>query len=365
MFWNLFKIEDNWVLFFDLFSKNNNGDSIRPIAEQLRKLHPEYKFFFVTKKKGKYKNKAIDMADEVLVEKSFRLKYILSKCKYVISSMGFPEGGRKKRGQIFVQVWHGSPIKKIYLSRDKNNPKYQKYVKQFRSTDIFCSQGNIQTKNLAKSFDLSPNCFLDSGYPRNDILFNYSQEFKDNLKKHLGLPKNKKVILYCPTWRRYDYKAVLPFDLNKMKQNLGNDYVLLLRSHVGKHVWVDENNHPVNIYDNEFSFNGSDYQEATHLYVVADMLITDYSSAVFDFALTRKPQILYVYDYDEYEKNFGLFYDYAKFSPFPVCKNETDLINAIKNYSVSKEDYEKFVQEYVEYEQGNAVEKILKKILEK
>ena len=91
-------------------------------------------------------------------------------------------------------------------------------------------------------------------------------------------------------------------DLKRLKNELSDEYVILIRSHVGKHSWVDENNNPVNIFDSEFSFDGSLYPEVTHLYLISDVLITDYSSSMWDFSLMYKPCFLYTPDLDEYNK---------------------------------------------------------------
>lgn len=362
MIWNLFKIEKNWVMFFDLFSKNNNGDSIRPIAKRLRELHPEFKFFFVTKRNGKYKNKTVEMADDTLIEKSLKFKYVLSKCKYVISPMGFPKC-EKKKGQIFVQTWHGNPLKKIYLSRNKNDKKSISYAKQFSKTDIFCSQSEYNKQNLKEALNISEKVFINSGLPRNDILFNADEKFKVDLKEKLKLPKNKKIILYCPTWRRHDYKATLPFDLSEMKRRLGNDYIMLIRSHVGKHQWVNNQNNVIDIFDNEFSFDGGIHPEVSELFTITDIMVSDYSSAIFDFAITKKPIILYAYDLDKYKKEFNLYFDINTFSPFPVCKTQEQLIHSILDYPKIKIEYENFIKSHITNEDGNATEKVIDAML--
>lgn len=353
----LLKIEENWVVFFDLFSKNGNGDSIRPIAEELKKRRPDMKFFFCDKKKKRLKY--IEMADEIITEKTLRFKYVCSKAKYIISPMGFPDGGKKRDGQIFVQTWHGSPIKKLYLSRDKNKKKYKKYARQFENTDVFTMQGQKTAELLQEALNLPEKCFLNCGLPRNDVLYKADDEFKTRLKQKLGLPLDKKIIFYCPTWKRYDYKTILPFDIDYLKRDLQDEYVLLIRSHVGLHQWVDENNNPVNIFDNEFVFNGGTYPEVTHLYLISDILISDYSSAIFDFALTRKPEILYIYDYEEYKNEFGLYFDYEKSLPFPKAKNQEELLVAIKNCNTDKDCCEKFVEQYLEYENGTATKQVV------
>ncbi len=354
------KIDKNLVLFFDLFSKNNNGDSIRPIAELLRKKHPEMKFVFCTSKKNL--NSKIDLADEIVIEKTLKYYYTCLRAKYIISPMGFPKI-KKRKGQVFVQTWHGSPLKKLYLSKDKENQSYKKYAKPFEQTDIFCSQANIHNKNLKEALNLKDEQIFNTGLPRNDILFNYSEEFKTELKKKLNLPLDKKTIFYCPTWRRADRKAMLPFDLSLIKKNFENEYVILIRSHVGKHKWVDENDNPVELFDNKFSFDGGQYPEATHLYLISDILITDYSSAIFDFAITQKPMILYAYDRKEYEKEFGLYFNYEKLAPCDICKNSISLVESIKDienfYKKYGEKYKQFKNLYLEAEKGNASEKVI------
>lgn len=358
----LFKIEENWVVFFDLFSKNGNGDSIRPIAEELKKRRPDMKFFFCDKKKHRLKH--IDMADEIITEKTLRFKYICSKAKYIVSPMGFPNGGKKRKGQIFVQTWHGSPIKKLYLSRHPNNKKFIKHVKQYKHTDYFCLQGEVFRKLLMEAFNLKSNQFIESGIPRNTVLLTKpTLEEIDTIKTNLGLSKDKKIILYAPTWKRYDYKAVLPFDIEYLKEQLSNEYILIIRSHVGKHQWVNSKLEQVNIFDNEFCFDGSIAEDATTLYKVADITISDYSSVIFDFGLLKKPQILYIYDYEEYKKEFGLYFDYKDFTPFKKAKTQEDLVYEIKHYSVSDEEYNKFLEKYCNYENTKASIKIIDKML--
>lgn len=354
-FISLIPIRKNWIIMYDTFSKNGNGDSIRPIAEELKRNYSNFKLFFVSEYK-----RDIDLADEVLILNSNRYNYVLNRAKYLISPMDLPE--EKRKNQIWVMTYHGSPIKKLYLSRDENNIDYINYVKPFKYVDFYCDQGSIQADIITEAFNLEKNQLLNCGLPRNDILFKNDLNFKKNLRLQLGLPFDKKIILYCPTWRRYDYKCPIPFDIDCLRKYLQNEYVILMRSHVGKHTWVDKNNNPIKIFDNKFIFDGGQYPEVTSLYTISDILISDYSSAIFDFAITRKPQILYIYDYEKYKKEFGLYFDYKDFSPFPKVKNEEEIISSIKNYPDISQEYEQFINNYLTYENGNATDKILEKI---
>ena len=365
---SFFKIKQNWCLFYDVFSRNGNGDSIRPIAIELRKRCPNMKFIFVAKRGM---SRDIDMADEVVIEKSLRFKFISRLAKFIVSPMGFPNKGDKRKGQYLIQTWHGTPLKKLYLSKDKNNASYRRYAKQFFNTNIFCISCDFAREAFKEALNLKDNQFIESGLPRNDVLNKNvdTQSLKDSIKKSLGLPMDKKVIFYCPTWRRYDYKALLPFNLNTLKKELSNDYVILIRSHVGKHKWIDEKNKPVEIFDNVFSFNGGDWPEATELYLIADILVSDYSSSIFDFAITRKPQIMYAYDVAEYTNEFGLYFDYADFVAFPVAKNTEEFVESIKDIdnfdSKYGKQYADFIDKFCTFEKGDATQQVVNYIVEK
>jgi CDP-glycerol glycerophosphotransferase len=305
------------------------------------------------------------MADEIITENTLKFKYVCSCAKYIVSPMGFPNKGRKRKGQILVQTFHGSFTKKVYLGRDKNNKKFQRFTKMFKNTDIICTQCPTFIPMWIESYGLPENVKCSHGSPRNDVLFQKKddKEFKENLKKELGLPLDKKIILYCPTWRRYDYKAILPFDIEYLRKELSDEYVLLMRSHVGKHTWVDNNLKPVEIYDNKFCFNGCNYVETTHLYLIADMMISDYSSAIWDFAITKKPQILYIYDFDKFKEEFKLHFDYKETFPFPQPRNQEELVQSIKNYSCSEVAYEALLDKFLCYETGSATKELVDMML--
>ncbi|MBR6388546.1 MAG: CDP-glycerol glycerophosphotransferase family protein [Opitutales bacterium] len=365
------KLEENWVLFYDMFSKNHCGDSTAPIAEKLRAARPDLKFFFVKKRGEKIE---IPLADEIADEDSWKLRYVLAKAKFVVSPMGYPFRGVKRSGQVFVQTWHGTPLKKLYLSRDKTLPHNKRYARRFRNTDVFCVSCEFAKEAFKEALELNDSQFIKSGLPRNDLLCpaRDNQKLIEKIKSELGLPASKKIILYCPTWRKYGNRAgaTLPFDLEKMKKELGGEYAVLIRSHVGKQAWVDAKGKPANIFDGEFSFDGGSWGEATQLYLIADIMVSDYSSAVFDFAITQKPQIMYAYDLEEYKKEFGLYLDYERdFAAFPVAKTEGELISAVKNIGnfggQYGEKYRAFKEKFCAYEKGDATGQVVNYILSK
>ena len=352
------KLNDNWVIFYDLFSKNGNGDSIRPIAEELRKQRPDMKFFFVSKTL-----KYIDMADEIIKPHTLRFNYVMYKAKYLLSPMGFPKKN-KREGQVWVQTWHGTPLKKLYLSRE-DTQKFRKDVKQYEKADFFCISCDFCKTAFSEAMLIKEEQFLPSGLPRNDILSNYDENLINSVKEELKLPKDKKVLFYCPTWRRYDFKAVLPFDMQKMREALGDEYCLLIRSHAGKHQWVDCNDNPVDVEDGKFCFNVANYPDISHLYLVSDIHITDYSSSMFDYGILERPQIFYAYDLAQYEKEFQLYFDYKDVICGDMPVNTDELIDAVKNLQPDYEKIKAFKNRFCTYEKGDAAKKVIEAMLAK
>src|SRR5699024_7950338 len=157
-------------------------------------------------------------------------------------------------------------------------------------------------------------------YPRNDIFFNHDQEkYVSKIKNKLQLPKDKKVILYAPTFRddqtskNNKFLFDINLDLHQMQERLGNDYILLLRMHV-----VISNKIKIDPYLQNFVKNVSNYPDIQELSLMADVLITDYSSIMFDFANTKKPIVFYTYDFDNYRNNLrGFYMDFENEAPGP------------------------------------------------
>src|SRR5699024_6582047 len=151
--------------------------------------------------------------------------------------------------------------------------------------------------------------FIESGYPRNDIL--YTKNTADDIvaiKQKLGIPTEKKVILYAPTWRddefygKGKYKFTLALDLQKMQARLGDEYIVLLRMHYFIAAQMD-------VSDVQgFAYDVSDYQDIGELYLISDMLMTDYSSVFFDYAHLKRPILFYTYDLDKYRRQITTFY---------------------------------------------------------
>ncbi|MDG2658797.1 CDP-glycerol glycerophosphotransferase family protein, partial [Vibrio parahaemolyticus] len=209
----------------------------------------------------------------------------MARAQYWVTNSRMPLWLPKPRHTTYVQTWHGTPLKK--LARDMNEvympgtttEKYKmNFQREVRNWDYLLSPNTYSTKIFQRAFQFEKNV-IESGYPRNDFLYvNNNCKKIDELKKKSGLPLDKKIILYAPTWRddqfytKGRYKLDLQLDLNLLQKKLGSDYIILLRMH-----YLIAEQFDLEPYSG-FVYDFSHYSDINELYILADLLITDYSS---------------------------------------------------------------------------------------
>ena len=269
-----------------------------------------------------------------------------------------------RKRNLAVHTWHGTVLKWGY-GHEKKNPVLAFYRKLIPkdSRSIRCIQTENEIDVCVETFKAAPDTFLRCGLPRNDCLLNYTEEHKREIKRSLGIPENKKVILYMPTFRAYvqdenhEYCIKPPINVEKWKTMLGDQYVLLIRTH-----YMISN--ALNLVEDSFIHDVSKYEPLSDLYVLADILISDYSSCMFDFSILEKPIRCFGYDYDEYIETSGLVYDLPTILPRGVMKDEDEVIASIVNidYATDCELTRVFKSKYAEYFHGDASKRIVDEI---
>ena len=202
---------------------------------------------------------------------------------------------------------------------------------------------------------------LKFGYPRTDELFNVDRNKVEAIKRELGLPLDKKVILYTPTWRKMG-AFDMEMDIEKMREALSDEYILLVRLH---HLCAPGDAVEV---DNKFAFDLHSYRCVEDLYLISDILITDYSQVMFDYALLNKPMLFFTYDLEDYRDNLrGLYVDIEKEVPGPLVFNTDEIIDCVNNIDSvltdNKDRIEAFKQKYLTYEVGNSCEQIVNYVM--
>lgn len=279
-----------------------------------------------------------------------------AKAKYWVTNSRIPNEIKKHPDQIYIQCWHGTPLKKLGLdienytgTKISTKDLHHNYKVDAQRYSYLVSPSNFFNEKITSAFGLKDigkdNIFIEKGYPRNDFLYEFTEEDCERIKENLNIPRNKKVILYAPTWREnqhepgvgYTYDLGLNFDI--LQKELEDEYVILFRAH-----YFISNAFNFEKY-NGFIINASNHDDINELYIVSDMLITDYSSVFFDYANLSRPIIFYMYDFEEYKNKMRDFYLSVKDLPGPIVKDEINLLKEINKLGtdfVYDEKYEKF-----------------------
>ncbi len=363
-------IRTDWVFIESFFGKSYS-DSPKYLYEYLQKTRgDQYKYIWVLNKKspalaktGKHKTCKMN---------SLRYVYYASRCGYRIFNVRQPGWNKKRPGVVFLETWHGTPLKKLAFDMDDITSASQNHKTMFyqhgREWNYLVSANRFSTDVFERAFVFDRNKILEYGYPRNDILYAPNKdEIAAEVKKELGIPEGKRVILYAPTWRDnqfYDkgkYKFTLAMDLDRMKEEFGDDSVILLRTHYYIADILD-----LSGYEG-FVYNGSQYEDVSRLYLASDICITDYSSVFFDFANLKRPILFFVYDFEEYASEIrGMYMDMEKELPGPILHDNDALIAALHNMDAITETYqdryEQFYERFCSVDDGHASERIIEKV---
>ena len=312
------KIDDKLV-YFQTFSGRGYSDSPKAIYEYMMQAseYKDYHFVWSFRDPDKFKSLKNDRT-KIVKYRSRADNRALRIAKYWIVNYRMLDHQYPRKEQTYVQCWHGTPLKRLgYDIKEGDNvmnslsevkEKYRTDAKKFSyilspspfTTEVFASAWNlIETGQTDK--------ILEVGYPRNDRLVNAGDIERKEIRKNLGV-EGKKVILYAPTWRDnqhtsgtgYTYKTEVDFD--KLRRELGDEYVILFRAH-----YLIANSFDFDKYKG-FIFDVSQYSDINDLYIASDLLVTDYSSVFFDYANLHKPVVFYMYDLEDYAGEIRGFY---------------------------------------------------------
>lgn len=289
--------------------------------------------------------------------------HYLATAKYFVNNVNFETGYVKREGQIEIQTMHGTPLKTLGLDVKEDFPTEQsqaQYIEKNKRWDYLLVQGDFMANKAYSCYRFEKE-ILRLGYPRTDVLFDNSPEKIRELKLQLGLPLDKKIIIYVPTWRVKN-KFDMMLDLNRLKQKLGDEYIFLVRIH---HLSSSGYTVPA---DGEFIFDFTNYKTVEDLYLISDILITDYSSVMFDFALLDRPMLFFTYDLEDYRDNLrGIYVDIEKEAPGPLLFNTDEVISAIENIDTQlaecSDKIAAFKQKYLNYENGNSCKNIVEAVM--
>ncbi|GEN58048.1 hypothetical protein GCM10012290_20990 [Halolactibacillus alkaliphilus] len=327
---------------FESFHGKQFSDNPRAIYEYIQKNHSSnFKLLWAIDRRSS------ELLKDNRITSVKRLSpmwvYHMATAKYWITNTRLPFWVPKIAEIKYVQTWHGTPLKKLGIDiadvkmPGTNTDNYkQSFLKDADKWDYLISQNAFSTEQFQRAFNYNGK-ILECGYPRNDYLINNDNSDYINILKHcLGVDPFKKIIMYAPTWRDDEfidighYKFNLQLELDLLKSNLKNDFMILIRAH-----YLIAENLDLNDFEG-FAINVSEYEDIRDLYLVSDMLITDYSSVIFDYSLLERPIVLYAYDLEKYQYNLRGFYLDIEKLPFPICRTTEEVSNLIMSTDFNK-----------------------------
>jgi len=371
---------DEKLMLFETFSGRNYSDSPKAIYLEMlnNKKYKDYKFVWIFNKPENYSFLEKNRNTKVVKFGSDAFFRAYAEAKYWIVNSRISDFLIKREGQIFIQCWHGTPLKRLAYDIKVEGANAMNNLQDLRNSysndamnyDYFISPSKFCTEVFTSAFNLKAlrkeDTLIETGYPRNDFLYSHKKTDVEKIKKNIGIPKGKKIILYAPTWRDNQHRADIGYtyklglNIDKLQKELAKDYIILFRTHLFVANTFDFNKYEGFIYDL------SKYDDISDLYIISDLLITDYSSVFFDFANLKRPILFYMYDLEEYKNKLRDFYIDLEELPGPIIEKEDILIKEIKNVENNKEKhskkYNQFNEKFNYLDDANASKRVIEVI---
>ena len=324
-------------------------------------LHPNKVVYWLSKDGDKGR---IREQDKVVYPKGFWFLYHLLTAGVIVDNDGFKSYIPIRKKQLYINTWHGAGLFKSAYGgvRSKEEVEYSEKINKLNKGNIklLLTTSEAWTRVNARFRFNYQGEMLESGYPRNDLFFRNNEGVAQKVKNSLQIKPEEKIVVFAPTFRggllnRIDGECIvdgLNVDklINSLEKKFGGKFRFVYRGHHAAH--------GVSITNGVDATNYIDMQE---LMVAADVFISDYSSCLWDFSLTKKPCLIFGPDFDEYIVNPGFESDYKEW-PFPIAKSNEELEKAVLSFDEKKymNDVVEYLRRYGSYENGHAAEKVVR-----
>ncbi|WP_413471461.1 CDP-glycerol glycerophosphotransferase family protein [Streptomyces sp. MB09-02B] len=362
------------------------SDSPRAIYEEMRRQGLDFEAVW------SYTGRPEGFPADATLVRRWSLPYLraLARAEFWIDNQSFPLKLTKRPGTTYLQTWHGSALKRMGFDEPgwklKSRAEQAEQQRTLDRFDHFLIRSEHDVRTLAKAFRLREKVLLRVGYPRNDALARAREtdrtdrtgqtgdrtggtgrrDQRARLAAELGIPEisaippDKKILLYAPTFRHQGQRRfALPFDVERFAETFGDEYVLLVRAHYLNHVVL-----PPSVRGRVVDV--SDHHDVTPVLALADALITDYSSVMFDYALLDRPTFFFTYDYEEYvHEGRGTYFDLLERAPGPIVRTEDELHAVLRDSSLEEQTLkyaaarERFTAGFGEYDKGTAARDVV------
>jgi CDP-glycerol glycerophosphotransferase len=289
----------------------------------------------------------------------------LEAARWIVSNDVLPLDFAKRPDATYLQTWHGTPLKRI--AYDVVHPSFPdaeyhysvELGREVAKWDVLLSPNRFSTEILRRAFRFQAS-ILETGYPRNDVLQGpVAAATRSRVRRELDLPDETLVVLYAPTWRD-SFEHRLELDLGLLRSRLGDGVVVLVRAHALTAA-------SDTLADSPAVRNVTRWGDIAELYLAADVLVTDYSSAMVDFAITGKPMLFYTYDLESYRDELrGFYVDFEATVPGPLLMTSSEVAAALEDVSAATapyaERYARFSARFCHLDDGHAARRVVEAV---
>jgi CDP-glycerol glycerophosphotransferase len=351
---------------YSSFLGRQYSDSPRAIHEELVRRDAPVEHLWVVRD-GRC---SVPASATVLREGSREYHEAIGRARFVVSNDHFPDWFTRRPEQLCLQTWHGTPLKRLGFDVSDLRKTVRRFERRWREQvgnwQYVLSPNRFTTPILRRAYAIEGE-MLETGYPRNDVLARPEREAAaSRLRSRLGIPADARVVLYAPTYRdqvvdsRGRFRLDLQLDLERLREGVGHDTVVLFR----KHHYIHD---AVPATSDGFVRDVSTYPDATELMLVADVLLTDYSSMMFDFANTGRPMLFFTYDLEAYQERIrGFYFDFEATAPGPLLGSTDQVAAALEDLDAVRAQYEEryraFSSRFCEFDDGEAAARVVDRV---
>jgi CDP-glycerol glycerophosphotransferase len=332
----------------------------RAVYEKLREIAPHIRGVWVVRE-GVEVPEGVDFVTEGSPE-YFRL---IARAKYYVNNVGFPDDWYKRPGMVLVHTHHGTPLKRMGIDQNDNegenqHPVTQRELDRWERWDYSLSSNRLSTLVWERVYP-APYETLEYGYPRNDRLVNATAADVGAARRALGVPEGARALLWAPTHREYEKKYRPLLDVERLAQALGPDWVVLSRAH-----YSHDTGRPVSRSDDGRVIDVTGHPSIEELCLAADVLATDYSSVMFDYAVLDRPVVIFAPDWETYRFQRGTYFDLMSEAPGVVCRTEEQLADTLASGSYGSDVATKaralFRSKFCAWDKGDAAERVVRRV---
>lgn len=283
----------------------------------------------------------------------------IARAKYFVNNVNWPNNVVKRNGQVHVMTHHGTPLKKMGLDlrdaegREKSDD-FEAFMKRVARWDFSIAANPFSTRAWSTAYAGATFASLETGYPRNDVLARAGAADVAAARRAVGLADGQVAVLYAPTHREYETDGSELLDLGALAPRLGDDHFLLARQHYLEAEGLGAAAERIR--------DVSAHPSVEELCLAADVLVTDYSSIMFDYAVLDRPIVIHAPDWDTYRHKRGTYFDLMEQRPGPVAATVAEAAEALCAGDPDPAARAAFRAEFCALEDGGASERVVHRV---